>query len=103
MNVIKPILGYQCTSVPQPCVTVFNLNTTVSLLWHHLPCGLDKILIMRGFLWFVRCFNSVSGLYPLDTSSILLSCDNQKCLQTLTNAFWVVERKNHLLLRTVAL
>ena len=39
-----------------------------------------------------RMFGSVSGLYSLDASSVYpfpaSSCDNQKCLQTLSGILW---------------
>ena len=43
-----------------------------SLLWGHCPfhCGM---------------FRSIPGLYPLEAIGSFLSCDNQKCLQTLPN------------------
>ena len=46
-----------------------DIWTFDSLLWgHSVPC---------------RMFNSLPDLYPLDPSSTLRSCDNQKCVQTL--------------------
>lgn len=35
-----------------------------------------------------RLFSSILGLYPLDASSSLTSCDYQKCLQTLPDVSW---------------
>lgn len=35
-----------------------------------------------------RLFSSILGLYPLDASSSLTSCDYQKYLQTLPDVSW---------------
>lgn len=47
------------------------------------------ILCCGGCRACCRIFSSFPGLYPLDANSISApSCDNQKCLQTLTNLHW---------------
>ena len=82
---------------------IFNFltNTLVTLLefchyWPHdhdyvtirflnliLTLGDGAFLVVRGCLGFCRKFDSTSGLYWLDVSSLSLSCGKQKCLYSL--------------------
>ena len=55
----------------------------ISQSWHHWYLGLGKPLLW-GLSVHYGLFNSIHGFYPLAASSTFPSCDNQKCLQTLT-------------------
>lgn len=43
------------------------------------------IICCRSYSVHCKMFRSTLGLYPLDATSTLLSCENQKCLQTWPN------------------
>lgn len=50
-----------------------------------LTFGLDGSLSWAHPIHHCRLFNSIAGLYPLDASSTVSSCDNQNCPQIFPN------------------
>ena len=74
-------------AIPQLHQVKITLNQSFLGLWTFMPdnsfCG--------GYIYFAGCLTtSLTSLSPLNTSSTHHppSCDNQKCLQTLSNIPW---------------
>lgn len=68
------------------CFTLTYYNAGDSQSEHYGHLGPDNSLLLWNCPVHCRMFSGILGLYPWDTTSIsALSCDNQKCLQTLPN------------------
>lgn len=72
-----------CCLTRGKCVISFRQGFQFQRYWHFGP---DHSL-WRGCPVHCRIFSSIPGLYPLDASSTS-RCNNQKCLQTLSNGPW---------------
>lgn len=70
--------------------TAFRLEQ-VSQPWDYWCFGSADPLVWGAVPGIIGCLVFMSGLQPLDASSIPphLSCNNQKCFQTLLNVPWV--------------